>query len=219
MMKKEVKVNYQRMLDKLLERLTEEQRVPSLLLHSCCAPCSSYVIEYLSEYFKITVLYYNPNLYPQPEYFRRVDEQKRFIDEFPAKYPVDIILGDYDTKPFYQSIKGMEKTPEGGLRCMACFNMRLAEAAKVAKEKKYDYFGTTLTISPHKDSQVLNRLGAALEEDYQVNYLYADFKKRGGFKRSVELSAQYNLYRQNYCACVFSMMERDKRAEQKKETV
>ena len=202
------KINYQKELDKLIAKFTEEGRVPSLLLHSCCAPCSSYCIEYLSQYFHVTVFYYNPNIYPDDEYYHRVKEQQRFINEFPTKYPVDFIEGDYDKNSFYDIAKGLEKEPEKGKRCHKCYDLRLRRTATVAKEKMFDFFSTTLTISPMKDSQVLNEIGEAIGKELGVNWLYSDFKKKEGYKRSTEISKEYDMYRQDYCGCVYSYNER-----------
>lgn len=198
------KVNYQKELDKVVENCVRENRVPTLLLHSCCAPCSSYTLEYLSEYFKITVFYYNPNIYPAVEYEKRVQEQKRFIGELPVRHPVSFIEGAYDTERFYAMARGLESAPEGGERCFKCYELRLREAAALAKEKGFDYFTTTLTISPMKNAGKLNEIGEALAKEYGIAHLPSDFKKKNGYKRSIELSAQYGLYRQNYCGCVFS---------------
>ena len=202
------KINYQKELDKLIAKFTEEGRVPSLLLHSCCAPCSSFCIEYLSQYFHVTVFYYNPNIYPDDEYYHRVKEQQRFINEFPTKYPVDFIEGDYDKSSFYDIAKGLEKEPEKGKRCHKCYDLRLRRTATVAKEKMFDFFSTTLTISPMKDSQVLNEIGEAIGKELGVNWLYSDFKKKEGYKRSTEISKEYDMYRQDYCGCVYSYNER-----------
>ena len=202
------KINYQKELDKLIAKFTEEGRVPSLLLHSCCAPCSSYCIEYLSQYFHVTVFYYNPNIYPDDEYYHRVKEQQRFINEFPTKYPVDFIEGDYDKSSFYDIAKGLEKEPEKGKRCHKCYDLRLRRTATVAKEKMFYFFSTTLTISPMKDSQVLNEIGEAIGKELGVNWLYSDFKKKEGYKRSTEISKEYDMYRQDYCGCVYSYNER-----------
>lgn len=199
--------NYQKELDQVIETCVREGKVPTLLLHSCCAPCSSYTLEYLSSYFKITVFYYNPNIYPPQEYEKRVQEQKRFIGELPVKYPVSFIEGVYDTERFYAMARGLENVPEGGERCFKCYELRLREAAALAKEKGFDYFTTTLTISPMKNARKLNEIGEALAREYGVGHLPSDFKKRNGYKRSIELSAQYGLYRQNYCGCVFSLRE------------
>ncbi len=202
-----MKINYQKKLDEIINEIVEQQKVPSLLLHSCCAPCSSYVIEYLSNYFKITVFYYNPNIYPEVEYRKRVEEEKRFISEFKTKYEVNFIEGKYDDKRFYEEVKGLENEKEGGRRCFKCYKLRLLETAKLAKDKNFDYFTTTLSISPYKNAQKLNEIGEIIENQYDVKYLYSDFKKKNGYKRSIELSGEYNLYRQNYCGCIFSQRE------------
>lgn len=202
------KINYQKELDKLINHLQKEEKVPTLLLHSCCAPCSSYVLEYLSSYFKITVLYYNPNIYPESEYSKRIIEQQTLIGEMNTKYPVQFIAGSYDKEKFYEMAKGLEEVKEGGVRCFKCYELRLRETAEIAKEGGYDYFTTTLSISPLKNAAKLNEIGLKLAEEYGVSYLTSDFKKKNGYKRSVELSAQYGLYRQDYCGCEFSMRQR-----------
>ncbi|NRT33679.1 hypothetical protein BJV38_003735 [Clostridium beijerinckii] len=202
------KINYQKELDSLIENLVKNEEVPTLLLHSCCAPCSSYVLEYLSQYFKITTFFYNPNIYPMEEYTRRVAEQKGLISEMKVKNEIRFIEGKYDTESFYKLTKGLEDEKEGGVRCFNCYELRLNEAAIMAKEKGYDYFTTTLSISPHKNSAKLNEIGKKLSEEYDIKYLYSDFKKKEGYKRSIELSKQYKLYRQDYCGCVFSKNER-----------
>ena len=196
------KTNYQKELDKIISN--QNDNVPTLFLHSCCAPCSSYVIEYLSNHFAITVFYYNPNIYPDTEYTFRSNEQKRLISEMKTKYPVTYIDEDYDSSQFYKAVKGLEKEPEGGKRCEKCFELRLERTAQRAAESGFDYFATTLTISPLKNAQLINDIGNSLAEKYSVNWLPSDFKKKGGYKRSIELSKIYNLYRQNYCGCVFS---------------
>lgn len=199
------KRNLSKELDAKIKELEIEGKPRKLLLHSCCAPCSSYVLEYLSNYFEITVFYYNPNISSDEEYKKRVEEQKRFINEYPAKYKISFIEGDYDTKKFYEAVKGLEKCEEGHERCFVCYEMRLRKTAELAKEMQcFDYFTTTLTISPLKDSAKLNEIGYRLSEEYGVSYLLSDFKKKNGYKRSVELSHEYNLYRQNYCGCIFS---------------
>lgn len=198
------KRNYQKELDNVLLNLEKEGKVPSLFLHSCCAPCSSYVLEYLSDYFKITVFYYNPNIYPVSEYEERVKEQERLIGELDTKYPVQLVCGTYEPEVFYAAVKGLEKEPEGGMRCTECFKLRLFEAARLAKEGGYDYFTTTLTISPLKDAERLNSIGEKAGKEYGVRFLNSDFKKKNGYQRSTELSKEHNLYRQNYCGCVFS---------------
>lgn len=207
------KINYQKELDKLIAEFDKEGRVPSLLLHSCCGPCSSYCIEYLSQYFNITVFYYNPNIYPDEEYYLRVKEQQRFIEAFPTKHPVSFIEGDYDKDSFYEIAKGLEQEPEKGARCLKCYDLRLRRTAQVAREKGFDFFTTTLTISPMKDSQVLNEIGIRISEELGVKWLPSDFKKREGYKRSTELSREYEMYRQDYCGCVFSYNDRKKDME------
>ena len=206
------KINYQKELDKVIEVLQRQGRVPRLLLHSCCAPCSSYVLEYLSRYFEITVFYYNPNIYPPEEFGKRVEEQKRLIAQLPAEHPISFLDGPYEPERFYEVARGLERVPEGGERCFKCYRLRLSETAEMARAGKYDYFTTTLSISPLKNAEKLNEIGGQLAKDYGVDYLYSDFKKRNGYKRSTELSREYGLYRQDYCGCVFSMRER--RAQQ-----
>ncbi len=200
-------VNYQIQLDKILKKLKETQTVPRLLLHSCCAPCGSYVLEYLSNYFRITVFYYNPNISPETEYVQRVQELRRLIGEMPLRYPVTFQEGAYEPERFYEICRGMESLPEGQERCFACYRLRLNESAAVAKEGNYDYFTTTLSISPLKNAQKLNEIGNQAGQEQGIAFLPSDFKKRDGYKRSLELSAQYHLYRQNYCGCVFSKRE------------
>lgn len=202
-----VKRNYQLELDRITSGISPD-KPPRLLLHSCCAPCSSYVLEYLSRYFSITVFYYNPNIYPEEEFIKRIDEQKRLIAEMPLKNPVGFMEEGYHSERFYAAVKGLENIKEGGERCFACYRMRLEETARLAAEKGFDYFTTTLSISPYKNAPKLNEIGEELGGIYNVRYLVSDFKKRNGYKRSTELSAQYGMYRQNYCGCVFSMRER-----------
>ncbi len=206
-----MKRNYQLELDNIINEL-DDSCVPTLLLHSCCAPCSSYVLEYLSKYFEITIYYYNPNIYPKSEFEFRLEEQKRFVSAFgsnnPDNHPIHVKEGIYEDDRYYEAVKGLEDEPERGLRCTECFKLRLGEAAKVASEKGFDYYTTTLSISPHKDAELLNRLGEEIGREYGVKYLYSDFKKRNGFKRSTELSEEYGMYRQNYCGCVYSYKER-----------
>lgn len=201
------KINYQKELDKIIERNKREDALPSLLLHSCCAPCSSYTIEYLSDYFKITVLYYNPNISPREEYEKRKAEQIRLINSLPVKNRVDFLDCDYDSSEFFDIAKGYESCKEGGERCFRCYELRLSEAAKKAREKGFDYFCTTLSISPLKNAQRINEIGLKLQGEYGVMWLPSDFKKREGYKRSIELSREYNLYRQSFCGCVFSKKE------------
>lgn len=197
-------MNYQLELEKELTKIKSKKEVPSLLLHSCCAPCSSYVLEYLSNYFKITILYYNPNISPEEEFIKRCEEQQRLIKEMPLKNKVSFIRGIYDNDRYEDIIEGLQNEKEGGIRCHKCYRMRLEEAAKKANEEGYDYFTTTLSISPYKNAKVLNEIGEELAEIYEVKYLYADFKKKNGYKRSIELSKEYNLYRQDYCGCKYS---------------
>lgn len=180
------------------------------MLHACCAPCSSYVLEYLSNYFKITLFYYNPNISPEEEYQKRTAEVKRLIGQLPAKYEILFQEGKYDTASFSALAKGREREPEGGERCFACYALRLKETAQVAQAGGFDYFTTTLSISPYKNAEKLNEIGSKLAEEYGVDYLYSDFKKKNGYHRSIELSKQYGLYRQDYCGCVFSKAERER---------
>lgn len=198
------KVNYQKQLDQLIQIIEKRRDTPTVLLHSCCAPCSSYVIEYLSQYFSITVYYYNPNICPDEEYRYRAEEQKRLIESMPVKNRVSFLEGDYYPSLFFDTVKGLEKEPEGGARCEKCFNLRLDITAQQAKNNGFDYFATTLTISPLKNAQLINTIGQKLAEKYSIKYLAGDFKKKNGYKRSIVLSKEYNLYRQNYCGCVFS---------------
>lgn len=193
-------MNYQNELVKIIESLGDTK--PKLLLHSCCGPCSSAVLSLLEPYFIITVLYYNPNIEPREEYEKRKREQIRFIKEF-NKPNIDFMERDYDNDNFHEQVRGLELEPEGGARCPVCFKMRMEYTVRLAKKLGYDYFGTTLTVSPHKNSMIINHIGTILSNIYGVKYLYSDFKKNDGYKRSVELSKEYNLYRQDYCGCVY----------------
>lgn len=212
--------NYQKELDKILEQLTkdESKKGQRLLLHSCCAPCSSYVLEYLRQYFRITVFYYNPNISMEQEYRKRVEEQKRLIAVYNAQeqngYQINIVEGDYEPAAFYVIAKGLEQCPEGGERCFACYELRLKKTAMLAREGQYDYFSTTLTISPLKNTQKLNEIGERLSQEYNIPWLVSDFKKKNGYKRSIELSAEYDLYRQDYCGCIYSRQEREQKKSQ-----
>ena len=197
------KINYQNQLDRIIENISPE-KPPRLLLHSCCAPCSSYTLEYLSRYFNITVYYFNPNISPKQEFDKRFEEQKRLISQMPFKNSVTLVEGDYNYDDFLEIAKGLENVPEGGERCFRCYKMRLESTARLAKEQGFDYFCTTLSISPLKNSQKINELGFEIEEKYGVKWLPSDFKKREGYKRSIQLSREYSLYRQNFCGCVFS---------------
>lgn len=209
--------NYQKELEKIIKTVEDipSSAVPKVFLHSCCAPCSSYCLEYLSNYFEVTVFYYNPNIYPEEEYRKRVIEQQEFIKKFPAKHPISFVEGEYDTERFYHAVKGMEQIPEGGERCFACYRLRLQEAYDLAKDKGFDYFTTTLTISPLKNAAKLNEIGEEIASagNGTLKFLPSDFKKKNGYKRSVELSEQYGMYRQDYCGCVFSQREREKQKQ------
>ena len=205
--------NYQKVLEETLAGLQRDGRVPSLLLHSCCAPCSSYVLEYLSDFFRITVFYYNPNIDPEEEYHKRVEEQKELIRRFPARYPIAFLEGSFERERYYESVRGLEQEPEGGARCEVCFRLRLEETARQAAKHKPDFFCSTLSVSPHKRADWLNEIGEELAEEYGVAWLPSDFKKRGGYQRSIVLSHEYDLYRQNYCGCVFSRMQAEKKEE------
>ena len=196
--------DYQKMEEELKE-IDSLDYTPSILLHSCCAPCSSHVISVLSPHFDITILYYNPNIEPYEEYIKRKEEEIRFIGEYPAANRLDIMDCDYDNDTFHDRVRGLEEAKEGGSRCFICYELRLDMTAKTAKEHGYDYFGTTLSVSPYKNSAKLNEIGLKLSEEYDIQYLISDFKKKNGYKHSIELSKEYNLYRQDYCGCVFSM--------------
>ena len=209
--------NYQRWLDNELNRICDEGSVPRLLLHVCCAPCSSYVLEYLSKYFDITLHFYNPNISPASEYDYRAAELTRLVNEMPLKNSVSVHIPPYDSAPFMAISKGYEHLPEGGERCTKCYRLRLEEAARAAAEGQYDYFTTTLSISPLKDARRLNDIGGALAEQYGIPYLYSDFKKREGYKRSILLSTEYQLYRQDYCGCSFSKRDAETRKSKHKD--
>lgn len=196
------KINYQKETDSVIEYLNGT--VPTLLLHSCCAPCSSYTLEYLSRYFSITVFYFNPNISPKAEFDKRFAEQKRLIETLPSENKISLICGDYNYDEFLNIARGYESVPEGGERCFRCYRMRLEKTAELAKQNGFDYFCTTLSISPLKNSQKINEIGFDVAEKYGVKWLPSDFKKREGYKRSIELSREYDLYRQNFCGCVFS---------------
>ena len=197
------KINYQKVLDETLNKLSRE-KPPKLLLHVCCAPCSSYVLEYLSEYFEITAFFYNPNIDTDSEYRHRAEELIRFINEKNFSNKVDYVIAEYNSTEFYDTVKALEQCREGGNRCFKCYELRLCRSADYAQKHKYDYFTTTLSISPLKNADKLNEIGGNLSEEYKIPYLFSDFKKKNGYKRSIELSKEYNLYRQNFCGCVFS---------------
>ena len=208
-------MNYQKELDKLISNLQREGKTPKLLLHSCCAPCSSYVLEYLSDYFEITVFYYNPNIFPESEYTKRILEQQMLINDMKVTHSVSFIAGGYDRERFFEVATGLEHLREGGERCFKCYELRLEEAAKIAKECDFDYFTTTLSISPMKNAEKLNEIGNNVGEKYGVSYLQSDFKKKNGYKRSIELSKEYGLYRQDYCGCEFSFRDRQREKKEK----
>lgn len=203
-------MNYQLELEHTLESISKLNKKPTLLLHACCGPCSSYVLEYLNNYFDITILYYNPNIYPDSEYYRRKDELKKFLGEFKDISSIKLIEDDYNPDDYYKAIEGKEELGEKSIRCYKCYELRLERAAKFAKEHNFDYFTTTLSISPYKISSWINEIGGLLENKYNVKYLYADFKKKNGYKRSLELSSEYGLYRQDYCGCKYSKEVREK---------
>ena len=208
-------MNYQKELDKLISNLQKEKKVPKLLLHSCCAPCSSYVLEYLSDYFEITVFYYNPNIFPESEYTKRILEQQMLLQDMKVKYPVSFLAGGYERNRFYEIARGLEHLKEGGERCFKCYELRLEEAAKIAQEGEFDYFTTTLSISPMKNAEKLNEIGNKVGAKYGVSYLQSDFKKKNGYKRSIELSKEFGLYRQDYCGCEFSFRDRQREKKEK----
>ena len=203
-----MKINYQKLMEEEIENL---DYTPTLLLHVCCAPCSSSVLRILSKYFKISIVYYNPNITDEIEYKKRYDELKNFISTVKYENSVDIIDCKYNNLDFFNKIKGLENEPEGGKRCYECYKLRLEYTANLAQIKGYDYFTTSLSISPYKNADWLNEIGIDMEKKYSVKYLVADFKKKDGYKISIELSRKYNLYRQDYCGCIYSKIERNKR--------
>ena len=206
-----LKKNYTLLLEEILRDIDNNNSKPKLLLHSCCAPCSSYVIEYLTKYFDITIFYYNPNISPIDEYLKRKDEQIRLITKINNINNIDIMDCDYDNDIYEEKVKGLENEPERGNRCTVCFKLRLEKTAVNAKKLDYDYFGTTLTLSPYKNADLINKIGLDLEKKYNIKYLVSDFKKKDGYKRSIELSKKYDLYRQNYCGCKYSKRDLIKR--------
>ena len=208
MKKKMNKINYQLELDKIIKKLQKDNKTPTLLMHSCCAPCSSYCLSYLAEYFKITIFYYNPNITSKSEYDKRLAEVQKFAAQFKIKYPIEVIAGDYEKEKFLEMAKGLENEPERGKRCYLCYKLRLEKTAQYASEHHFDFFATTLTLSPYKNANWLNEIGESLNKEISATYLYSDFKKKNGYKRSIELSKKYNLYRQNYCGCIYSKIGR-----------
>ena len=206
-----MKINYQKLMDEEIEKL---DYIPSLLLHVCCAPCSTSVLKTLATHFKITIVYYNPNITDKIEYQKRYDELKRFVNEVKYENEVNIIDCLYDNSAFFNIAKGLENEPEGGKRCYECYRLRLEYTASLAKLEGFDYFTTSLSISPYKNAIWLNEIGIELANKYNVKYLVADFKKKEGYKVSIELSKKYNLYRQDYCGCIYSKKERDKKMKE-----
>lgn len=202
-----MKENYQKSMELLIEKEALQHRVPTLLLHACCAPCSSSVLEKLSSFFEITIYYYNPNISPYEEYEKRIREIERFIKDFPAVHPIHFLEGKYNNNRFEDIAKGLEHEKEGGARCSKCYYLRLEDTARIAKQYNFDYFTTTLSVSPYKKADTLNQIGRYLEKEYDVLYLVSDFKKKDGYKRSIELSREYHLYRQDYCGCIYSKRE------------
>lgn len=209
-----MKQNYQLMLDRLIEAECADGRRPTLLLHACCAPCSSYVLEYLSQHFAITLFFYNPNISPREEYDFRAAELVRLVEEMGLSEQISVLYGDYDPQVFTDMAKGLEELPEGGGRCKKCYALRLEESARVAAEMRFDFYTTTLSISPHKNAEWLNEIGDEMGARYGVRYLTSDFKKKNGYKRSCELSVQYGLYRQNYCGCIFSKQAAERKTRE-----
>lgn len=207
------KINYQKILDEKIRELEGEDTTKSLLLHACCAPCSSYTLSYLSNYFEITIYFYNPNIDTEEEYLTRNEELSRLIKEMPMKNKVELLTPQYDRERYIEIARGREDVKEGGIRCFYCYDLRMEEAARVASVLKKDFFTTTLSISPHKNAEWLNRLGEKYSKKYGVEYLYSDFKKKGGYQRSIELSKEYGLYRQDYCGCEYSKKEAIDRAK------
>ena len=209
--------NYAKELERLIQKLQQEGKVPRLLLHACCAPCSSAVLEYLSQYFAITLLYYNPNIAPLEEYQKREAELRRLVSQMKFTHPVELLPCQYDGQAFVQAARGLEGEPEGGKRCEACFRLRLRYAAQEAARLHFDYYTTTLSISPMKNAPLLNQLGEEIGREFGVVHLPSDFKKKDGYKRSVQLSKEYDLYRQDYCGCAFSKAQRQREKEEREE--
>ena len=208
-----MKINYHKLMLDEIKALEKNKQRPKLLLHSCCAPCSTYVLQFLSQYFEIEIFFFNPNIHPEKEYLDRLNEQIRLVEEMGLPY--NVIGPEHESKSFYRAVKGFEGLGEGSERCYQCFMLRLGRTAEFAREHGFDYFGTTLTISPLKNSKVLNEIGLQLEEAYGIKFLQSDFKKNNGYRTSVDLSKQYNLYRQDYCGCAFSIKESEARQKAK----
>lgn len=198
-------MNYDLKMEEIIKNTSEGS---SVLLHACCAPCSSTVLERLGNFFNITILYYNPNITDKDEYEKRLEEIKKFTYSFKTKYKIEVIAGRYEPREFFDIARGLENEPERGKRCYKCYKLRLEETAKIAKELNFDYFTTTLSLSPYKDANWINEIGESLQKTYNINFLYSDFKKKNGYKRSIELSREFNLYRQDYCGCVYSVRDK-----------
>ncbi len=197
-------MNFQLEQENIISKLNH---VPTLLLHSCCGPCSSHCLEVLSEHFAVTVLWYNPNIQPEEEFNLRLQNQEKLLKSLQTQNPVKLLVVDYNPNEFFEVANGLEEEKEGGVRCEKCFRLRLEKTAQIAKENGFEFFTTTLTVSPHKNAELLNQLGYEIAEKYGIKFLPADFKKKNGYKRSIELSKQFDLYRQNYCGCVYSKWE------------
>ena len=204
--------NYQKLMENEIELIKKSGRKPTLLLQVCCAPCSSSVLEKLCEFFDITLFFYNPNISPEEEFLKRFEELKRLNSELGT--PANLIKGEYDHHRFLKMSEGLEKEEEGGVRCFRCYEMRLRKTASLARREGYDYFTTTLSVSPYKNAEKLNEIGERLAGEYGVEYLYSDFKKKEGYKRSIELSKEHSLYRQDYCGCAFSKMQAEKKRQE-----
>lgn len=204
------KRNYQKEMEEVLKELQVDQKGrPSLVLHSCCGPCSSYVMKVLTDFFDLSLFYYNPNIHPQAEYEKRLQTQRELCEKMPFTGKLTFLSSPYDPERFFAQTKGLEEEKEGGSRCEVCFRLRLEETAKEAKRQGADFFTTTLSVSPHKNAPLLNAIGEELAKKYQVNYLVADFKKKEGYKQSVQLAKTYDLYRQDYCGCIYSLRQRE----------
>ena len=201
-------MNYDQKMQEQMLSIPEGEK---LLLHACCAPCTSGCLEHIADHFKISILFYNPNITDKEEYNKRLNELKRFLSEFKTKYPIDVIDGEYNAKKFFEISKGLEDEPERGKRCYKCYELRIEETARIADKLGFNYFTTTLSLSPHKNADWVNEIGESFNDKYNTNFLYCDFKKREGYKRSIELSRIYNLYRQDYCGCVYSKKEAEQR--------
>lgn len=203
------KINYDLKLTEIIKENELKQKVPTLLLHTCCAPCSSAVLLRLADYFKITVFYYNPNISPKEEYEKRKQEQIRFLQEFKTKHKISFLDCDYEEERFNEIAKGLEKEKEGGSRCFKCYHLRLEKTALIAKQNHFDYFGTSLTVSPYKNAAKINEIGEYLAKKHNINFLFSDFKKNDGYKKSILMSKEYDLYRQDYCGCIYSKQARE----------